>query len=140
MDPQTAYERYVDAILPASGTHELSDSELDKIGYQIMPGFYRGAFARGKEPADDGTAHFYIVNGMTGPPGDHWHGGGAAPTGMQADLSTVDGFFTVSFEDYAACTRFSGCLAAQPWSLPERFRANRTWPLGEGEGRCEPEF
>eukprot|EP01048_Picozoa_sp_COSAG05_P016135 COSAG05_NODE_2040_length_3651_cov_6.903716_3_plen_87_part_01 len=29
MDPQTAYERYVDAILPATGTHELSDSELD---------------------------------------------------------------------------------------------------------------
>ena len=74
MDPQTAYERYVDAILPATGMHELTDSELDKIGHRIMPGFYRGAFARGKEPADDGTAHFYIVNGMTGPPGDHWHG------------------------------------------------------------------
>ena len=22
----------------------------------------------------DGTPHFYIVNGMSGPPGDHWHG------------------------------------------------------------------
>ena len=30
MDPQTAYERYVDAILPATGMHELTDSELDK--------------------------------------------------------------------------------------------------------------
>ena len=79
MDPEKAYSQYVEAILPATGTHELSDSELDKVGHRLMPGFYRGAFARGKEPPDDGTPHFYIVNGMTGPPGDHWHGVYRAP-------------------------------------------------------------
>jgi len=47
MDPEKAYSQYVDAILPATGTDELSDSELDKVGHRLMPGFYRGAFARG---------------------------------------------------------------------------------------------
>ena len=40
MDPEKAYSQYVDAILPATGMHELTDSELDKIGHRIMPGFY----------------------------------------------------------------------------------------------------
>ena len=55
---------------------------------------------------------------------------------MQVDLSSVDGFFTASFEDYASASRFDGCLARQPWSLPEAYRANRTWPLGDGAGAC----
>jgi hypothetical protein len=54
-------------------------------------------------------------------------------------VSSVGGFFLARFESYAACTRFSGCLRAQPWSLPEAFRANRTWPLGAGEGACADE-
>lgn len=28
-----------------------------------MGGFYRGSFARGKEPPDDGTAHMFIGAG-----------------------------------------------------------------------------
>lgn len=74
MDPETAYDRFVRAILPSTGTEETTQEQLDKYGHALMPGFYRGAHARGKEPPDDGTAHFFIVNGMTGPPGDHWHG------------------------------------------------------------------
>ena len=69
----------------------------------------------------------------------HFDGGGAAPTGFSTDVSSVGGFFLSRFENYAACTRFSGCLRAQPWSLPEEYRANRTWPLGEGEGVCGDE-
>ena len=64
---------------------------------------------------------------------------GAAPVGFSTDVSSVGGFFLERFESYAACTRFSGCLRAQPWSLPEVFRANRTWPLGAGEGACGDE-
>lgn len=74
MDPETAYDGFVDAILPSTGTKETTQEQLDTYGHALMPGFYRGAHARGKEPPDDGTAHFFIVNGMTGPPGDHWHG------------------------------------------------------------------
>mmetsp|Transcript_2446 Transcript_2446/g.4745 ORF Transcript_2446/g.4745 Transcript_2446/m.4745 type:complete len:435 (+) Transcript_2446:176-1480(+) len=69
----------------------------------------------------------------------HFDGGGAAPTGFSTDVSSIDGFYVSRFENYAACTRFTGCLRAQPWSLPEEYRANRTWPLGEGEGACEDE-
>jgi hypothetical protein len=73
MDPETAYDKYVRAILPHTGLHETTQDQLDSWGKQLMGGFYRGSFARGKEPPDDGTAHMFIVNGMTGPPGDHWH-------------------------------------------------------------------
>ena len=66
----------------------------------------------------------------------HFDGAGAAPTGFSTDVSSVDGFFVRQFENYAECTRFTGCLRGQPWSLPEEFRANRTWPLGGGEGAC----
>ena len=68
---------------------------------------------------------------------DHFRGDGAAPTGMQTDLSSVEGFFIEQFESYAENTRFTGCLRPFAWSLPEEYRANRTWPLGEGEGACE---
>ena len=63
----------------------------------------------------------------------------SAPVGFSTDVSSVGGFFLERFESYAACTRFSGCLRAQLWSLPEAFRANRTWPLGAGEGACADE-
>ena len=69
----------------------------------------------------------------------HFDGGGAAPVGLSTDVSSVGGFFLDHFENYAACTRFSGCLRAQPWSLPEEYRANRTWPFGAGEGACGDE-
>jgi hypothetical protein len=62
--------------------------------------------------------------------------------GVHFDVSTTDGFFVSRFEDYAAVDRFDGCLREQPWSLPDGWRAARTWdleypPVGGGAaGEC----
>eukprot|EP01047_Picozoa_sp_COSAG01_P021696 COSAG01_NODE_1265_length_10990_cov_23.579745_8_plen_170_part_00 len=70
---ETLYDDYVSAILGAVGKKETTNSELDRLGNVLMPGFYRGAYPRGKQPGPDGTRHVLLVNGMSGPPGDHWH-------------------------------------------------------------------
>ena len=67
------YDQYVDAIVGAVGRDETTNFQLDRLGNALMPGFYRGAYARGQQPGPDGTRHVFIVNGMPGPPGDHWH-------------------------------------------------------------------
>jgi hypothetical protein len=74
MTPETLYDTWVSGITGIVGRKETTSSQLDEYGKALMPGFYRGAFARGDHPPPDGTRHFLIVNGMTGPPGDHWHG------------------------------------------------------------------
>ena len=55
------------------GRKETTNSQLDTMGSHLMGKFYRGAHARGREPVKDGTRHFFLVNGMTGPRVDHWH-------------------------------------------------------------------
>ena len=61
-------------LIKHMGRDETETSQLDTMGSHLMGKFYRGAHARGKEPMNDGTRHCFLVNGMTGPPGDHWHG------------------------------------------------------------------
>jgi hypothetical protein len=70
---ETLYDAYTSAILGAVGKKETTNSELDRLGNALMPGFYRGAYPRGKQPGPDGTRHVLLANGMSGPPGDHWH-------------------------------------------------------------------
>ena len=70
---ESLYDQYVSAILGAVGKRETTNFELDQLGNVLMPGFYRGAYGRGKQPKPDGTRHVLLVNGMSGPPGDHWH-------------------------------------------------------------------
>eukprot|EP01047_Picozoa_sp_COSAG01_P079897 COSAG01_NODE_15329_length_1348_cov_4.258607_2_plen_113_part_00 len=41
------------------------------MGYQLMPGLFRGVFAANQQPTVDG---FCIVNTMDRPPGQHWLG------------------------------------------------------------------
>jgi hypothetical protein len=67
------YDAYTAAILGAVGKRETTIFQLDELGNALMPGFYRGAFPRGKHPGPDGRRHVLLVNGMSGPPGDHWH-------------------------------------------------------------------
>ena len=74
MTPEELYDAWVSGITGIVGRDETTTTQLNQYGEALMPGFYRGAFARGDEPPPDGTRHFLIVNGMTGPPGDHWHG------------------------------------------------------------------
>jgi len=56
------------------GSRITSASELKRVGNQLMPHFFRGVFAAGTEPANDGSTHFVIVNTMDRPPGLHWCG------------------------------------------------------------------
>eukprot|EP01047_Picozoa_sp_COSAG01_P073371 COSAG01_NODE_11943_length_1829_cov_25.165896_1_plen_139_part_00 len=74
MTPETLYDTWVSGITGIVGRKETTSSQLDEYGKALMLGFYHGAFAQGDHPLPDGTRHFLIVNGMTGPPGDHWHG------------------------------------------------------------------
>jgi hypothetical protein len=73
MNPETLYNHYSNAIIGAVGKDATTAQQLNTLGDALMPGFYRGAHPRGQEPVDDNTKHVYVVNGMTGPPGDHWH-------------------------------------------------------------------
>jgi hypothetical protein len=73
-DAEALYDRHVRRITRQVGRDETTATQLNRYGRALMPGFFRGAFARGQEPPPDGTRHFVIVNGMSGPPGDHWHG------------------------------------------------------------------
>jgi hypothetical protein len=70
---ETLYDDYVSAILGAVGKKETTNFQLDQLGNALMPGFYRGAYPRGKQPGPDNTRHVLLVNGMSAPPGDHWH-------------------------------------------------------------------
>ena len=70
MNPETLYNHYSNAIIGAVGKDATTAQQLNTLGNALMPGFYRGAHPRGQEPVDDGTKHVYVVNGMTGPPGD----------------------------------------------------------------------
>jgi hypothetical protein len=74
VSPEQLFQEYRDAICSAVGTAETSTGELNKLGHRLMPGFYKGTFARGSAPANDGTRHLLIINQSTGPPGTHWVG------------------------------------------------------------------
>jgi hypothetical protein len=47
---ETLYNIYVGGITGIVGRKETTSSQLDEYGKALMPGFYRGAFARGDEP------------------------------------------------------------------------------------------
>jgi hypothetical protein len=53
------------------GSRTTTTRELEEMGQQLMPGFFRGVFAANQQPAIDG---FCIVNTMDRPPGQHWLG------------------------------------------------------------------
>ena len=53
------------------GSRTTTTHELETVGYQLMPGFFRGVFAATQQPDVDG---FCIVNTMDRPPGVHWLG------------------------------------------------------------------
>ena len=61
-------------IIQRMGSRTTSSNELKKLGSRMMPGFFRGVYAAGKQPVRDGSTHFCIVNTMSGPPGQHWLG------------------------------------------------------------------
>jgi hypothetical protein len=56
------------------GSRTTSSNELKKLGSRMMPGFFRGVYAAGKQPVRDSSTHFCIVNTMSGPLGQHWLG------------------------------------------------------------------
>ena len=53
------------------GSRTTSTNELELMGYQLMPNFFRGVYAATQQPEIDG---FVIVNTMDRPPGQHWLG------------------------------------------------------------------
>ena len=61
-EPEPLFRAYRDAICAAVGTGTTSTMDLDRLGKRLMPDFFRGTFARGREPPPDGTRHCLIVN------------------------------------------------------------------------------
>ena len=53
------------------GSRTTTTRDLETMGYQLMPDFFRGVFAATQQPEIDG---FVIVNTMDRPPGEHWLG------------------------------------------------------------------
>ena len=53
------------------GSRTTTTRDLEEMGYQLMPGFFRGVYAATQQPEIDG---FCIVNTMDRPPGQHWLG------------------------------------------------------------------
>eukprot|EP01047_Picozoa_sp_COSAG01_P117096 COSAG01_NODE_45766_length_406_cov_1.224756_1_plen_111_part_10 len=53
------------------GSRTTTTDELERMGYQLMPGLFRGVYAANQQPTVDG---FCIVNTMDRPPGQHWLG------------------------------------------------------------------
>jgi hypothetical protein len=51
------------------GSRTTTTRELEEMGHQLMPGFFRGVFAATQQPEING---FCIVNTMDRPPGQHW--------------------------------------------------------------------
>jgi hypothetical protein len=68
------FSRTLASVIEMMGSRITSASELKRVGNQLMPHFFRGVFAAGTEPANDGSTHFVIVNTMDRPPGLHWCG------------------------------------------------------------------
>ena len=53
---------YLQTTTAALGTAMTSTSQLEAYGRALMPGFFRGVFPQGEEPADRRGAYGYIVN------------------------------------------------------------------------------
>ena len=53
---------YLHTTTAALGTAMTSTSQLEAYGRALMPGFFRGVFPQGEEPADRRGAYGYIVN------------------------------------------------------------------------------
>ena len=62
-EPDDRFYRLRRAICDAIGEGTTSTSDLNRLGSRLMGSdFFRGTFARGDEPAADGTRHCCIVN------------------------------------------------------------------------------
>jgi hypothetical protein len=65
------FSKYLGQVIELMGSRTTTTRELEEMGQQLMPGFFRGVFAATQQPEMDG---FCIVNTMDRPPGQHWLG------------------------------------------------------------------